>query len=317
MHAVMTFLLSVSTALAQQPSLPPQVIPAPAATPLHSTLLLPKDSSKQIPVVLILSGSGPTDRNGNSPMLPGKNNTLLMLAEGMASNGIASLRYDKRGVGESAGAMVAEADLRLDTYVDDALSWCEQLRKDKRFSAVIIAGHSEGSLIGMLAAKRCNADGFISISGAGRSAADILRTQLAGKLPPDLAAQSEAIIRGLEAGRTTENPPPALDAIYRPSVQPYMISWFRYDPVKWIATLTCPVLIVQGTTDLQVGVDDAKRLAAANPKAKLLLIEGMNHVLKEVPADRDKQIASYSNPDLRLAPELLTGIVDFVQKVGK
>jgi pimeloyl-ACP methyl ester carboxylesterase len=267
--------------------------------------------------VLMLSGSGPTDRNGNSPMLPGKNNSLLMLAEGLASNGIASLRYDKRGVGESAGAMVAESSLTLDTYVDDALAWCEQLRKDKRFSAVIVAGHSEGSLIGMLAAKRCNADGFISISGAGRSAADILRTQLAGKLPPDLAAQSDAIIKNLESGKTTENPPPQLDAIYRPSVQPYLISWFRYDPAKSIAALTVPVLIVQGTTDMQVTVDDAKRLAAANPKAKLVLIEGMNHVLKEVPADRDKQIASYSNPDLRLAPEFLVSIVDFVRKVGK
>jgi pimeloyl-ACP methyl ester carboxylesterase len=314
MRSLLMLVLIASPAFAQDP---PKVAAAPVDKTLHSTLLLPKDTSKPMPVVLLLSGSGPTDRNGNSPMLHGKNNALLMLAEGLAANGIASLRYDKRGVGESAGAMVAEADLRLDTYVDDALSWCEQLRKDKRFSAVIIAGHSEGSLIGMLAAKRCGADGFVSISGAGRSAADILRTQLAGKLPPELAVQSEAIITNLEAGKTTENPPPALDAIYRPSVQPYLISWFRYDPAKWIAALTVPVLIVQGTTDLQVGVDDAKRLAAANPKATLLVIEGMNHVLKEVPADREKQIASYSNPDLRLAPEFLAGVVDFVRKVGK
>lgn len=314
MHHALILAVIAFAAFAQEP---PKVAAAPVAKTLHSTILLPKDTTRPMPIVLLISGSGPTDRNGNSPMLHGKNNSLLMLAEGLASNGIASLRYDKRGVGESAGAMVAEADLRLDTYVDDAMSWCEQLRKDKRFTAVIIAGHSEGSLIGMLAAKRCNADGFISISGAGRSAADILRTQLAGKLPPELAAQSDAILKNLEAGKTTENPPPALDAIYRPSVQPYLISWFRYDPAKWIAALTVPVLIVQGTTDLQVTVDDAKRLAAANPKAKLILIEGMNHVLKEVPADRDKQIASYGNPDLRLAPEFLVGIVDFVRKVGK
>jgi pimeloyl-ACP methyl ester carboxylesterase len=314
MRSILIAALIASAAFAQDP---PKVAAAPADKTLHSTLLLPKDMSRPMPVVLLLSGSGPTDRDGNSPMLPKKNNSLLMVAEGLASNGIASLRYDKRGVGENAGAMVAEAGLSLDTYVDDAMSWCEQLRKDKRFSAVIIAGHSEGSLIGMLAAKRCNADGFISISGAGRSAADVLRTQLAGKLPPGLAAQSETIIKNLEAGRMTENPPPELDAIYRTSVQPYLISWFRYDPAKWIAALTIPVLIVQGTTDLQVGVDDARRLAAANPKAKLLIIEGMNHVLKEVPADRDKQIASYSNPDLRLAPDFLIGIVDFVRKVGK
>ena len=208
MRIALTLVLLASAALAQQPA-PPVPDAAPADNALHSSLLLPKEMSKTVPVVLLLSGSGPTDRNGNSPMLPGKNNSLQMLAEGLAENGIASLRYDKRGVGESAKAMVSEADLRFETYVDDAVAWCEQLRKDKRFSAVIIAGHSEGSLIGMLAAKRCNAAGFISIAGAGRAAADILRTQLAGKLPPELATQSDAILKNLEAGKTTDNPPAA------------------------------------------------------------------------------------------------------------
>src|SRR4051794_11632517 len=158
MRTILLLALIAAPAVAQEP---PKVAEAPADKTLHSTLLLPKHMSKAMPIVLMISGSGPTDRNGNSPMLPGKNNSLLMLAEGLASNGIASLRYDKRGIGESAAAMVSEADLRFETYVDDAVSWCEQLRKDARFSKVIIAGHSEGSLIGMLAAKRCNADGFI------------------------------------------------------------------------------------------------------------------------------------------------------------
>lgn len=318
MRTVLTVLLFASAALAQQPAeAPPPAPAAPTDNALHSSLLLPKDTANAVPVVLMLSGSGPTDRNGNSPMLPGRNNSMQMLAEGLADNGIASLRYDKRGVGESARAMVAEADLRLETYVDDAVAWCEQLRKDKRFSVVIIAGHSEGSLIGMLAAKRCDANGFISIAGAGHAAADIIRAQLAGKLPPELATQSDAILTSLEAGKTTENPPVELAALYRPSVQPYLISWFRYDPAKSIAALTVPVLVVQGTTDLQVNAGDAKRLAAASPKAKLLLVEGMNHVLKEVPPDRDKQMASYSDPALLLAPEFLAGVVDFVRKVGK
>src|SRR5438874_294585 len=248
MRMAMTLAFLASAAVAQQ-SPPPVADAAPADNALHSSLLLPKDVDKATPVVLLLSGSGPTDRNGNSPVLSGKNNSLQMVAEGLASNGIASLRYDKRGVGESAGAMVAESDLRFETYIDDAVAWCEQLRKDKRFSVVVIAGHSEGSLIGMLAAKQCNANGFISISGAGRAAADILRTQLAGKLPPELATQSDAILKNLEAGKTTENAPPELAAIYRSSVQPYLISWFRYDPANAIAALTVPVLIIQGTTD--------------------------------------------------------------------
>jgi uncharacterized protein len=317
MRIALPLVLLASTALAQQSSAPPPVPAVAIDNILHSSLLLPKEMEKPVPVVLLISGSGPTDRNGNSPMLPGKNNSLQMLAEGLAANGIASLRYDKRGVGESAKAMVSEADLRFETYVDDAVAWCGQLRNDKRFSAVIIAGHSEGSLIGMLAAKRCGAAGFISIAGAGHPAADILRTQLAGKLPPELATQSDAILKSLEAGKTTENPPVALAALYRASVQPYLISWFRYDPAKSVAALTVPVLIVQGTTDVQVTVDDAKHLASASPKAKLLLVEGMNHVLKTVSPDQQKQLASYSDPNLPLAPEFLPGVVDFVRKVGK
>jgi pimeloyl-ACP methyl ester carboxylesterase len=318
MRTAIVIALLASAAVAQQPSASPAAIAAvPPDTSIHSTLLLPKDTSKPVPVVLLISGSGPTDRNGNSRMLPGPNNSLKMLAEGLAMNGIATLRYDKRGVGESANAIGAEADLRFDTYIDDAAAFCEQLRADKRFSSVVVAGHSEGSLLGMVAAKRCNASGFISIAGAGRPAADILRTQLAGKLPPALATQSDAILKALEAGKTTDNPPAELFALYRPSVQPYLISWFRYDPAKSIAALSAPVLIVQGTTDIQVSVDDAKRLAAASPKAKLLIVEGMNHVLKSVSPDKEKQAASYSDPSLMLAPDLLVNIVAFVRKAGK
>jgi pimeloyl-ACP methyl ester carboxylesterase len=318
MRTAIALILLASAAAAQQPASPAASIAAvPPDTSIHSTLLLPKDMSKPMPVVLFISGSGPTDRNGNSRMLPGPNNSLKMLAEGLAMNGIASLRYDKRGVGESANAIGAEADLRFDTYIEDAVAFCEQLRADKRFSSVVIAGHSEGSLLGMVAAKRCNASGFISIAGAGRPAADILRAQLAGKLPAALATQSDAILKDLEAGKTTEKPPSELFAIYRPSVQPYMISWFRYDPAKSIAALSVPVLIVQGTTDIQVAVDDAKRLGAASPKAKLLIVEGMNHVLKSVSPDKEKQAASYSDPSLMLAPDLLVNIVDFVRKAGK
>jgi pimeloyl-ACP methyl ester carboxylesterase len=318
MRTAIAIAFLTSSALAQQSSAPPPSInAAPVDTSIHSTLLLPKDTTRPMPAVLLISGSGPTDRDGNSAMLPGKNNSLRMLAEGLAMNGIASLRYDKRGVGESAKAMVAEADLRFETYIDDAAAFCEQLRADKRFSAVVIAGHSEGSLIGMVAARKCSASAFISIAGAGRPAADILRTQLAGKLPPALATQSEAILKDLEAGKTTEKPPVEVFAIYRPSVQLYMISWFRYDPAKLIATLSVPVMIIQGTTDIQVSVDDAKRLAAANPRAKLLIVEGMNHVLKSVSSDKTKQAASYGDPNLMLAPDLLMNIVDFVRKAGK
>lgn len=283
---------------------------------IHGTLLLPADMSKPVPVVLLISGSGPTDRDGNSGMMGGHNDALKMLATDFAMNGIASLRYDKRGIGQSANAMTKESDLRFETYIDDAVSWCNQLH-EKRFSGVVIAGHSEGSLIGMIAAKKCGAAGFISLEGAGFPAADILRTQLKSRLPEDLKAKNEAILKSLEAGKTVDDSPPQLAALYRPSVQPYLVSWFKYDPAKEIAKLTIPTLVVQGTTDIQVSLDDAKRLAAANPRAKLVVIDGMNHILKMVSGDLQAQIPSYGDPKLQLSEKLTPELVQFVRRAAK
>ena len=277
---------------------------------IHGTLLLPSDMSKPVPVVLLIAGSGPTDRDGNNPMM--HNDALKMLATDFAMNGIASLRYDKRGIGQSAEGMTKESDLRFENYIDDAVAWCNQLHQS-RFSGVVVAGHSEGSLLGMIAAKKCGAAGFISLEGAGFPATDILRTQLKTKLPAPLLAQNETILKSLEAGKTVDDVPQSLLVLYRPSVQPYLISWFKYDPAKEIAALKTPVLIVQGTTDIQVSTDDAKRLAAANPKAKLVVIEGMNHILKMVSGDLQAQIPSYSDPKLQLSEKLTPELVQFVR----
>jgi pimeloyl-ACP methyl ester carboxylesterase len=293
---------------------------------LYGTLLVPQ-SKKKVPVVLIVAGSGPTDRDGNSPLLKGANNSLKLLAEGLAAHGIASLRYDKRGVGESgkdmlltaqkANKMPREEDLVFDAYIDDAVMWGQKLRGDKRLSVVTIAGHSEGSLIGMVAAQKMKADAFVSIAGAGRPVGQILLEQLKAQMPPDLMKSSEDIIRELSNGKTVEAVPPALNVVFRRSVQPYMISWLRYDPAKEVAKLTVPVLITQGTTDIQATAQDVKLLAAAKPSAKVLMVNGMNHVLKAVPGDRDKQIASYSDPTLPVMPELIDEISGFVKKVKK
>jgi len=151
----------------------------------------------------------------------------------------------------------------------------------------------------------------------GEPAADVLRTQLKTQLPPELAAKNEAVLQALEQGKKPESTPPELEMLYRESVQPYLISWFKYDPAKEIAGLHVPVLLIQGTTDIQVTVDDARKLAAAYPKAKLLIVDGMNHVMKVVPADRQAQIASYSDPSLMLAPQVVPAIVELVHMAVK
>lgn len=280
------------------------------------TLQLPA-ARAPVPVVLLIAGSGPTDRDGNSPALAGKNNSLRMLAEGLASKGIASLRYDKRGIAASKSAAGREEDLRFTNYIDDAVAWTRKLAADARFSTVSLAGHSEGSLIGMIAAREAAADGFISIAGAGRRPADIIIEQLTGQVPPDLLAQSQKVLDQLSRGETPTGVPPALFALFRPSVQPYMISWFKFDPVAEIAKLTIPALIIQGTTDLQITEKDAKLLSAAYPTARYVAIEGMNHVFKSAPMDRSAQMKTYSDSTIGVVPQLVDEIATFVGTVRK
>lgn len=291
--------------------------PVQLATPggaVHGTLLLPAGRGPH-PVALLIAGSGPTDRNGNSAGLPGQNNSLKLLAEALAARGIATVRYDKRGIAESAPAATREADLRFDTYVEDVVAWLRQLRSDRRFSTVSAVGHSEGSLIGLRAAQDAQADAFVSIAGIARPAPDVLRDQLRPQLPAELWQESERILATLAAGRTTDSVPPALAALYRPSVQPYLISWFRLDPAEEIARLRIPILIAQGTTDVQVRIEEAHALHASSPDAEMAIIEGMNHVLKVVPADAAQQQASYIDPMLPVAPELVERIASFLRGV--
>jgi pimeloyl-ACP methyl ester carboxylesterase len=225
------------------------------------------------------------------------------MANAFADQGVATLRIDKRGVAGSVAAAQREEDLRFETYVEDTVSWMNFLRTQKRVSRIIVLGHSEGALIGSIAVQRAGAAGFISLSGAGYRASDVLRQQLGNQLTGELKQQAFSAIAELEAGRLVKNPPPALAALFRPSVQPYLISWFRYDPA---------VEIVQGTTDVQVSVDDARRLAGGKPDAVLKLLDGMNHVLRAAPAERAANLATYSNPALPLKPELMPTLRAFV-----
>ena len=277
---------------------------------IKGSLLVPSNSEKAS-VVLIISGSGPTDRNGNNPNMT--NNSLMMLANELKKNGIASLRFDKRGIGESTSSGMQESDLRFENYVNDVKGWVDLLKESNKFSEIIVLGHSEGSLIGMIASQKAEVEKFISVAGAGNSAGDIIREQLKAQ-PAFVLNQSLPIIEKLENGEREENVPQMLYALFRPSVQPYMISWFKYDPQIEIAKLNKPVLIVQGTTDIQVSVLDADKLASANNKAQKQIIEGMNHILKEAEMDRLKNIQTYSMPDLPLKKTLIEIIVKFIEE---
>ena len=270
------------------------------------------------PVVLIIAGSGPTDRDGNSPapVAPGKTlstDCYKLLAHALAAQGIASVRYDKRGIGASASAMAgkSESDYRFDTGVDDAAGWIRLLRADQRFSKIVVVGHSEGSLVGMVAAQRAPADGFVSLEGAGRPAAAVIREQLLSRGVP--AADFEPALDSLAAGKLVEHTAPALAGLFRASVQPYMISWFHYDPAVELGKLPYATLVIQGSHDIQTSAKDAETLATARG-AKLHTIEGMTHVLKMGPADPTAQLTSvYTDPTIPIVPELVSAIVAYVR----
>lgn len=280
---------------------------------LHGALLMP-DRQGDVPAILMIAGSGPTDRNGNSTVPGVKPATLKLLAEGLAANGIASLRFDKRGIAASASAMSKEADMRFGTYVDDALAWAELLKSQPHVHCLYILGHSEGALIGALAAAKTKVCGYISIAGAGFPADEVLLRQMKDHaMPaPQLQAASD-IIAQLKKGELVTNVPPPLTAMFRPSLQPYLISWFAIDPAVAVAAVPAPVLLLQGTTDIQVSVTDVQRLAKAVPSATLVLLDGVNHVLKPAPGDPQANFATYGDPTLPLAPRIVPAIVTFVK----
>lgn len=288
----------------------PVTVDAGAGVKLSGTLMTPSGPGRP-PVALIIAGSGPTDRDGNNPLA--KTGTYKLLASALAAAGIATLRYDKRGIGASRTTQ-QESDMRFDDLVADAVTLTHYLESTNRFSSVSIIGHSEGSLIGMLAAQRDpGVKAFASLEGAGRRAPVVLEEQVqAAGASPAIVAEVEQYDRSLLAGQTVPSPDPQLSALFRSSVQPYLISWYKYDPAIEVAKLKIPVLIVQGTTDLQVTMTDANRLAAANPRAKLAVIPGMNHVLRAASADRSQNLATYTDPTLPLDPRVTAAVSAFL-----
>ncbi|MFO2464167.1 lysophospholipase [Pseudomonas sp. 15FMM2] len=281
---------------------------------LFGSLLLPK-SDDPVPVVLIIAGSGPTDRNGNSAD-GARNDSLKRLAWVLARHNIASVRYDKRGVAASLAATPDERNLTLDAYVADAVAWGKLLKADSRLGPLIVLGHSEGALVAALAAPQLNPAGVVSLSGSARPVDQVIRQQLADHLPSALLLRSNQILDQLKAGNVDTDVPAPLESIFRPSVQPYLISLFRADPSAAFARLTMPALIIQGSHDLQVGVADARKLKAAKPDAELTVIAGMNHVMRIVPNDVKQQLSSYNNPQLPLAAQLGARLVRFIDGLG-
>ena len=282
---------------------------------LRGSLLLPSGEGP-FPLVVIVGGAGATDRDGNNYNVPGRCDSMRSLAFALRDLGVATYRYDKRGAGESYVLGGGEGDLVFGDYVDDAAAVIRSFQGDARFARLVVAGHTEGGLVAAAAVRRIadgagagvrGVDGLILLCASGRTAIETVDAGLAD-LPAELKAEAGAIMDSLEAGKPWPSPSDYFADFFRPSFQPYLISWFGFDIRKELAATGVPLLIVQGDYDFQVTLSEAFLLAQARPDAAAVVIPGMNHVLKEVPQELDENYRSFSDPSFPLARGL-TGLV--------
>ena len=278
---------------------------------LNGTLYAPIKQNNTTKLVILIAGSGPTNRDGNQIGLT--NNSLKLLAESLVKNGIAVYSYDKRIFAQMAAGKLDEASLSFDNFIDDAKAVVLYFKNQKKYHSIIIAGHSEGALIGMIAANG-NADAYISIAGAGRPIDEVLLEQI-GKQASFLKEEVEKNLATLKSGNTFELKNQMLASLFRASVQPYMISWIKYNPQYEIKKLQIPSLLINGDKDIQVSVQDAQLLQQVKPDAQLQIIPNMNHIFKVIQGDDAENKASYTNPELPICTELTSIITTFIRSL--
>ena len=275
---------------------------------LDAFLTIPPGVEKP-PVVLLIAGSGSTDHDGNGPKA--KPATLKKLAEQLAAQKIATLRYDKRGAGGWKPEFGKPEDFRFKDYVDDAVSLVNYLRESGKYSRVAVVGHSEGGLVAILAARQVQIDRLVLLVTAARRQGDLVKAQLEKRqIPPDILNPIVKAIDRIMAGQTVDPPPRGFDV--PPSMQPSLASAFVIDPIDPLKAIDKPILIVGGGHDLQVARIDFIALAAAAPLAKTLWLPDMNHVLVDVNDDADN-LAAYNEPERVLDGKMVEGVAAFIQ----
>ena len=273
---------------------------------VEGTLLAPRQET--VPLAIIINGSGPIDRNGNEMMT--KNNSAKKLAEALAKKGIATFRYDKRTL-KAQQLNIDEKDMRFDDFIDDAKAVIKRFSELPNYSSLYIIGHSQGSLVGMIAAQE-KADGFISIAGAGQTIDSLIVEQI-GRQMPGLEESARTAFNELRANGKVKDYNQGLASLFKKSVQPFMFSWMKYDPQQEIKKLEMPVLIINGDNDLQVNTNEAEKLKDAKPDAELVIIENMNHIYRII--DKNDDIAnqkSYNEPQRPISNEMVEQISNFI-----
>lgn len=287
--------------------------------PLSGTLVAAK--AADAPVVLIIPGSGPTDRDGNNGTAL-QASSYRLIAEGLYQSGISTVRIDKRGMFASAKAIADANAVTIADYVKDVETWTNVIKAATKQKCVWLLGHSEGGLVALAAAQKSNdICGLLLVATPGRPLSDVLMAQLKDNpANAPIIEQAAAAIDKLKLGQRVDlsGLHPALAGLFDPSIQGFMIDLFSYDPAKLAGNYKGPALVLQGKRDIQVNEVDAKLLADANKTAKLIVVDDVNHVLKQVKSDDiGENYATYANPNLPLAESVTKALVDFIEANGQ
>lgn len=274
------------------------------------------DGSARMPLAVIIAGSGATDRDGNS--VQGLNtNTYKLLAHALAQLGIASVRYDKRGVAGSADLGRDEPQLTIDTYAKDAAAMATWAKALPGVASVVLVGHSEGGVLALMAARQAQARAVVLLATPGRPLGTILREQVSKPaLPAELRNEALAIIAALERGEEVKTVGPALEPLFRTSVQPFLKSWLRVDPAQLLKGLDMAALAIGGGRDIQVGRSEFDALAGARANVKSQWYPAMGHTLKLVGEGLQAQQAAYADPAIPLADGLAERIATFIHEAA-
>jgi pimeloyl-ACP methyl ester carboxylesterase len=278
---------------------------------IDGTLLeLPESDTKTL--AILIAGSGPTDRDGNQNFL--KSNSLKSLAIALTNQGISTFRYDKRIVKQLLTNNI-DKNIMFDDFVTDAVSVLNYFKNQNKYQHIVIIGHSQGSLVGMLAAPE-GATGFVSLAGAGQTINEVITEQIT-KTAPMFSEDTKRVFEIMKTGQTTTDYPPALFSIFNPEIQPFIINWMKYDPAQEIKKLDIPILIINGTKDLQVTVEEAQLLKEAAPNSQLVIVENMNHVLFTIEGDDLENSKSYNEPYRKINQTLIDTVSNFIINLSK
>lgn len=272
---------------------------------IYGSIVEPKSRSNSN-LVIFIGGSGPIDRDGNQSFM--KCDMFKKLAYSLSEKGISSFRYDKRVVTQIRKGKL-DKKITFDDFVSDAIAIIDFF--ESKYNSIVIAGHSQGSLVGLLSIKE-GVSGFISLSGAGRTIDMVIEDQIS-KTAPMLLEDTKKIFKILRSGKITEDFPLPLYSLFNIEIQPFMISWMQYDPKKIITKIPIPSLIINGDNDLQVDEKEAKLLYNSAQNSEILIVKNMNHVLVEIEGDELKNVKSYNNPELKISELLIEKMVEFIE----